>query len=75
MPLPLLFITAAVASGAFGAGKTAFAVSDSMKAKKSIRRQMKPSIAHDKTLKDSVNRFPMLFRNSVKRNYLYFRIP
>lgn len=34
MPLPLLFITAAVATGAFGAGKTAVAVSDNMKADK-----------------------------------------
>ncbi|MEE3472793.1 MAG: hypothetical protein VZR24_19285, partial [Butyrivibrio hungatei] len=32
MPLPLLFISAAVATGAFGAGKTAKAVSDNVKA-------------------------------------------
>ena len=34
MPLPLLFITAAIATGTVGAGKTAFAFSDSMKANK-----------------------------------------
>ena len=34
MPLPLLFITAAVATGTLGAGKTAIAVSDNMKATK-----------------------------------------
>ena len=34
MPLPLLFIGAAVATGTFGAGKTAVALSDNMKANK-----------------------------------------
>ena len=34
MPLPLLFISAAVATGAFGAGKTVKAVSDNAKANK-----------------------------------------